>query len=114
MVNTIIPMRESFAVQFSKLIATRLGVEKIYFDKYDMEQVEDENDIRAKIALMIRNLSTANKDYPNDNTAKLIEEMDDLLRSSLYDDNNQLRTMKVKRGKKDGKDDERSNGKIEG
>lgn len=93
MLNTIIPMRESFAVQFSKMISERLGVEKIYFDKYDMQQVQDENDVRGKVATMIKDLSAANKSTPNENTQRLIDELNELLRSSLYDDKNMPRTL---------------------
>ena len=93
MLNTIIPMRESYAVQFSKLIADELGVTKIYFNKYDMEQVQDENDVRGKISVMIRDLSTANKSTPLENTEKLIGELDDFLRSSIYDDNGNMKNL---------------------
>ena len=93
MLNTIIPMRESYAVQFSKMISDRLGVDKIYFNKYDLEQVRDENELRAKVASMIKDLSTANKATPNENTVRLIEEFDEYLRSSIYDDNGNKRSI---------------------
>lgn len=93
MLNTIIPKRESFAVQWSKPLSDMLGVPKIYFDKYDMQQVEDENDIRAKVANMIKTISYANKANENPNTASLVDELDALLRSSLYDNTGQPRTL---------------------
>lgn len=93
MLNTIIPIREGFAVQFSKLIADHLKVEKIYFDKYDLEQIQDENEMRAKVASMIKDLSTAQKASPSDNLGKLIDEVTNYLRSSIYDDNGNARTL---------------------
>ena len=93
MLNTIIPKREKYAVQFSKLIADHLGVEKVYFDKYDMEQVQDENETRQRVSQIIKDLSTANKQSPSENTARLIEEMDDFLRTSIYNDNETPKTL---------------------
>ena len=93
MLNSIIPQREGFAVQFSKMIADVLGVTKIYFDKYDMLQTEDENNTRAKVADMIRSVSYANKSTPNEDTEKLISELSDLLRSSLYNDKGRLKAL---------------------
>lgn len=92
MLNTIIPMRENYAIQFSKPISRLLGVEKIYFDKYDLEQVEDENNIRVKVAQMIRNLSMANAQTPNTNTEQLINEVDEFFRNSLYDAKGDIKT----------------------
>ena len=49
MLNSIVPLRERFAEQFSGFIAKHIGVEKIYFNKYEMKQNEDENTMRTKI-----------------------------------------------------------------
>jgi len=84
MLNTIIPMRENYAVQFSKMIANLLGVNKIYFDKYDLEQVQDENDIREKLAQTIQKLSYANKASENNNVQDIIDEFVAYLRQTLY------------------------------
>lgn len=53
MTNSIVPLREKYAEQFSSFISTHLGVEKIYFNKYEMEQREDENTMRTKIVNMM-------------------------------------------------------------
>lgn len=84
MLNTIIPMRENYAVQFSKMVASVLGVTKIYFDKYDLEQVQDENDIREKLAQTIQKLSYANKASENNNVQDIIDEFVAYLRQTLY------------------------------
>lgn len=87
MLNTIIPMRESYAVQFSELISTALGLPKVYFNKYDLEQVQDENVVRHEVAEIIRNLSTAIKNSGGDDEV-LRGVMDDFakyLGASIFD-----------------------------
>ena len=49
MLNSIVPLRERYAEQFSIFISKHIGVEKIYFNKYEMKQNEDENTMRTKI-----------------------------------------------------------------
>lgn len=93
MLNSIIPQREGFAVQFSKMVASALGVTKIYFDKYDMLQVEDENNTRVKVTEMIKNISYANKATPSEDMEKVIDDLSDLLRNSLYNDKGRLITL---------------------
>lgn len=85
MLNTIIPMREKYAIQFSKMISDYLGVRKIYFDKYDMEQVEDANTQRKKVAEMIRDLCSAHKNTPSEELNALITEATEFLRTSFRD-----------------------------
>lgn len=93
MLNTIIPMRESYAVQFSEAVSKAADVPKVYFNKYDMQQVEDENDIRAKVAGIIRDLSVATKNTEDENVHKLLNEFTEVLRTSVYDDNGNLREL---------------------
>ena len=97
MVNTIIPKRETYAVQFSALIARVIGVPKVFFDKYDMKQAEDKNLARTKLANVIRDLSVSIKnikdngeDQTASNVGQLIDEVTEALRKSLYDTNGQL------------------------
>ena len=49
MLNSIVPLRERYAEQFSGFLSKHLGVEKMYFNKYEMKQNEDENTMRTKI-----------------------------------------------------------------
>lgn len=92
MLNTIIPTRENYAVQFSKMISAYLGVGKIYFDKYDLEQVQDENDIREKLAQTIQKLSYANKASENDNVKDIIDEFVAYLRQTLYNAKGEMKS----------------------
>ena len=93
MLNTVVPMREKFATQFSEFIARIVGVPKVYFDKYDMQQIKDENEARLKLAQVIKDLGNANHNYETDNIGSLMDEVADMLRSSLYDDANEMRKM---------------------
>ena len=93
MLNTIVPMREKYAIQFSAMIAKLIGVKKVYFNKYDMKQAEDENARREKIATVIKDLSTAYRQTNDDNLKTLIDEFAEVLRTSVYDENNKLRPL---------------------
>lgn len=92
MLNTIIPMRENYAVQFSDLISNALGFPKVYFNKYDLQQVEDENIVRHKVAEIIRNLSVAykNSGYEDKVVLKAIEDFTAYLNNSIYTDRGDL------------------------
>lgn len=48
MVNDIVTEREKYATQISAWLSPKLGVEKIYFDKYEMTQTYDEMDSVTK------------------------------------------------------------------
>ncbi len=107
MVNTIVPLREMYAVQFSQMICRHLNVGKVYFDKYDMKQAEDENVARQKIAGVIRDLALSAKNLQaanpeegegkyaeaENNISTLLNEVSEVLRKSLYDENNEIRAL---------------------
>lgn len=94
MLNTIIPMRESYAIQFSDLIAKRVGVAKVFFDKYDMAQIQDENEARLKLADIIKSLSYSYKaNEKNEELNGLISNLAQILDSSMHDSKGNLRVM---------------------
>lgn len=99
MVNTIVPLREMYAVQFSPMICHELKVSKVFFDKYDMKQAEDENVARVKISTIIRDLSYALKSVSDLGTGvdkgiqDVINSASEVLNGSMYDDNGNLRTL---------------------
>lgn len=74
MTNSVVPIRERFATQLSGFLAPLLGVEKIYFDKYEMKQANDENDRRHKVVLMVEKLR---KSGDNETANRLIELLDE-------------------------------------
>lgn len=93
MLNTIVPMREQYAIQFSEMIARELGVAKVYFNKYELKQIEDENDARMKMSQAIMNLSYAAKSNPNPAIDDVITQLVGVLETSVYDDYGNLRTL---------------------
>ena len=72
MLNAIIPMRELFATQISAFLAGKIGVDKIYFDKYEMQQAVDENDKRVKVVNMIEKLSKSGYKQLADKFAEML------------------------------------------
>lgn len=94
MLNNIVPLREQYAIQFSEFISSHLGIQKIYFDKYDLQQSEDENETRKKIVDMMKTLYDIGQ-------TDLVESFAQMLRGNIYDENNDLRKMAV--GKKENK-----------
>lgn len=108
MVNTIVPLRELYAVQFSRMICDELRIGKVYFDKYDMKQAEDENVARQKIASVIRDLALSAKNIRSAvadgaqyneaeaNISRLLNETAEVLRQSLYDENGEVRALSTK------------------
>lgn len=94
MLNNIVPLREQYAIQFSEFISNHLNIQKIYFDKYDLQQSEDENETRKKIVDMMKELASIGQ-------SDLVESFAQMLRNNIYDENNDLRTLAV--GKKEKK-----------
>lgn len=82
MLNNIIPLRERYAVQFSSLLASKLGIEKIYFDKYELQQAEDVNTMRTKVVNMMKTLSDVDADVAR----KLIENFGTMLLKEIHQD----------------------------
>lgn len=94
MINTIVPLRERYSEQFSSFISQKLGVEKIYFDKYDMKQNEDENTMRTKI-VNIMSLLNAMRLKDDDNTIQpkaqqLFNDFADMLSENIHNELHQL------------------------
>lgn len=58
MVNTIIPLREAYASQISPFLSKHLGVDKVYFDKYELQSRIDRSDKIYKLALSISQLDS--------------------------------------------------------
>ena len=83
MTHSIVPLREKYAEQFSLFVSTHLGVEKIYFNKYEMEQREDENTMRTKVVNMMSLLNAMRKTEGNgENEREVIQP----LAQKLFDD----------------------------
>lgn len=91
MENTIVPLRESYATQFNPLISSMLGLEKVYFDKYEMSQAEDENTMRVKITNMMSVLNSIDRPI----ASELVEDFGQMLKNDLHYDTGELRELAV-------------------
>lgn len=94
MVNTIVPLREKYSEQFSSFISEKIGCEKIYFDKYDMKQNEDENTMRTKI-VNIMSLLNAMRLKDEENTIQplaqqLFDDFGQMLSNNIHNELDQL------------------------
>ena len=104
MLNNIVPMREFYATQFSPFFSDHLGIQKCYFNKYEMQQAEDENTMRTKIANIMSILNSI--DHPS--SQKLVDDFAQMMSDNIHNENNQLVELKV--GTKERKEE---NGRIE-
>lgn len=93
MLNTIVPKREHYAVQYSSMLAEKLGVGKVYFNKYELQQAEDENTMRTKIANIISVLHSV--DTPE--TDQLVKDFSEMLSNDIHHENNTLKELKVQK-----------------
>lgn len=94
MINTIVPLREKYSEQFSAFISDKIGCEKIYFDKYDMKQNEDENTMRTKI-VNIMSLLNAMRLKDDENTVQplaqeLFNDFGEMLKKNIHNELDQL------------------------
>lgn len=86
MVNSIVPIREKFATQFSPFFSENIGVSKVYFNKYEMQQAEDPNTMRTKIV----NIMTLLNSIDTPKTKQLVEDFADMLSANIHNENSDL------------------------
>lgn len=96
MTNSIVPLRERYSEQFSSFISQRLGFEKVYFNKYEMEQREDENTMRTKVVNMMSLLNAMRVDGQDGEkqiqpwAQRLFEDFAAMLSDNIHNENDQL------------------------
>jgi len=93
MLGDIIPLREKFAVQISTWIADKIGVRYIYFDKYEMKQVVDENDSRMKVVKQAIDI----RRYGNEQDQRVADGLMDMLDGDIRTANGELKTLATKK-----------------
>ena len=90
MINTIVPLREKYSEQFSAFISGKIGCEKIYFDKYDMKQNEDENTMRTKIVNIMSLLNAMRVKGEDDAIQPIAQELFDdfgeMLKNNIHNE----------------------------
>lgn len=95
--NTIIPIRDNYSPQFSDLVSAAVGVPKVYFDDYKLTQVENVNNVRQKVANMIRDLSVAQKNAPSSDNEVSLHLLNEYLQNSMTDEAGRIAELNDKR-----------------
>lgn len=99
MLNSIVPLRERYAVQFSSFLADHLKVNKVYFNLYEMAQQEDENTMRTKIVNMMSLLNAMRYterqgeteiEHIQPKAMQLFEDLADMLTENIHNENGVL------------------------
>lgn len=90
--NSIIPLREKYATQYSPFLVNKLGISKAYFDMYELHQQENENTMRTQIVNIMSLLNAMNDD--NDNTRpealQLFRDFGEMLSNNIHNENDKL------------------------
>lgn len=97
MLNSIVPLRERYATQFSSFLAKHINTEKIYFNKYEMEQREDENTMRTKIVniMSLLNAMHDSDDNIRPEALSLFKNFSEMLEKNIHNENGVLEELKV-------------------
>lgn len=95
--NSIVPLRERYATQFSSFLSAQLGVDKIYFDLYEMEQREDENTMRTKVVndMSLLNAMRDSEDNIRPEALELFRDFAEMLKENIHNENGQLEKLRV-------------------
>lgn len=97
MLNSIVPLRERYATQFSGFLSRHLGLEKVYFNKYEMQQQEDENTMRTKVVNMMSLLNAMHDENGQirPSALRLFEDLAEMMSENIHNENAQLETLSV-------------------
>lgn len=104
MLNSIVPLRERYATQFSSFLSDHLGVKKIFFNLYEMAQQEDVNTMRTKVVNMMSLLNAMKYTEGDGENAvekiqpkalQLFKDLADMLSANIHNEVNQLEELKV-------------------
>lgn len=96
MLNSIVPLRERYAEQFSVWLSSKIDCEKIYFNKYEMKQNEDENTMRTKVVNMMSLLNAMRVDGQDGEkqiqpwAQKLFDDFSQMLSNNIHNELDQL------------------------
>ena len=91
-INTIVPLREKYATQFSYFLSSHLNVSKIFFNIYEMQQQEDENTMRTKVVNIMSLLNSMHdeNDKIRPSALQLFEDFAGMLSENIHNENNLL------------------------
>ena len=97
MKNTIVPLREKFADQFSLLFSEKLGIDKVYFGKYQPESAPDRETMRTKVAEIMTMLNAI--DTPE--CRALVKDFAQMISYDIHNSDGSIVQLSVGRGKSD-------------
>ena len=114
MVNNIIPLRERYAIQFSEFLSKKIGVRKVFFDKYEMQQAENENTERTKIVniMSLLNSMKDNEDVTRGIALKLFNDFGEMLENNIHNDAGDLVALAI--GRKNNEQEDTGNSESGG
>ena len=97
MLNSIVPLRERYAEQISGFLSRHLKLDKVFFNKYEMQQQEDENTMRTKIVniMSLLNAMHDENDRIRPKALQLFEDFADMLSENIHNENRQLEVLSV-------------------
>lgn len=104
MLNSIVPLRERYAVQFSSFLASHLKLTKVYFNLYEMAQQEDENTMRTKVVNMMSLLNAmryterqgeVEVEHIQPKALQLFNDLAEMLSNNIHNENNKLEELKI-------------------
>lgn len=97
MLNSIVPLRERYAVQFSSFLANHLKLTKVYFNLYEMAQQEDENTMRTKIVniMSLLNAMHDENDKIRPEALQLFKDFGMMLSENIHNENSQLEELRI-------------------
>lgn len=92
MLNSIVPLREKFAIQFSPFLSAHMAISKAYFNKYEMQQAENENTRRTQIVNIMSLLNSMNDDEgrTRPEALDLFRDFGAMLSENIHNENDQL------------------------
>lgn len=99
--NTIVPLRERYSEQFSVFLAKHLGVEKVYFNKYEMVEAGDIDTMRTKYVNMLSLLNSMRVDGQDGEkeiqpkAQKLFDDMADMLSENIHNELGKLEELSL-------------------
>lgn len=87
--NSIVPLRERYATQFSTFLSAHLGITKVFFNLYELQQQEDENTMRTKIVniMSLLNAMHDENDVIRPDALSLFNDFAAMLSENIHNEN---------------------------
>lgn len=87
MENAIVPLREKFAIQISPLLSEKLGIDKVYFGKYQKSSAPSRETVRGQVVEQMTMLN-AIENHPK--AQQLVDDLADMLSYDIHNSDGSL------------------------